>query len=49
MAIVGGAFVPVVTGHVADWKGLHAALIVPAACYAGILGYGVYARTTASL
>jgi MFS transporter, FHS family, L-fucose permease len=44
IAIVGGAVVPLVTGHTADWVGLKTALIVPAICYAGILSYGVYAR-----
>ena len=44
IAIVGGAVVPLVTGHAADWVGLKTALIVPAICYAGILSYGVYAR-----
>jgi len=44
MAIVGGAIVPLVTGHAADWVGLKAALLVPAVCYAGILGFGIYAR-----
>ncbi len=44
MAIVGGAIVPFITGHIADWRGLQFALLVPAVCYAGILAYGVYAR-----
>jgi MFS transporter, FHS family, L-fucose permease len=44
MAIVGGAIVPLLTGQAADWWGLKAALAVPAACYAGILGFGWYAR-----
>jgi FHS family L-fucose permease-like MFS transporter len=44
VAIVGGAIVPLITGHAADWVGLKPALIVPAICYAGILGFGVYAR-----
>jgi FHS family L-fucose permease-like MFS transporter len=44
MAIVGGAIVPPLTGHVADLVGLKAALIVPAVCYAGILGFGLFAR-----
>jgi FHS family L-fucose permease-like MFS transporter len=44
VAIVGGAVVPLVTGHAADWVGLKTALIVPAICYAGILSFGVYAR-----
>jgi MFS transporter, FHS family, L-fucose permease len=44
IAIVGGAIVPLITGHTADWVGLKTALIVPAICYAGILSFGVYAR-----
>jgi FHS family L-fucose permease-like MFS transporter len=44
VAIVGGAIVPLLTGNAADWAGLKAALLVPAVCYLGILGYGIYAR-----
>ncbi len=44
VCIVGGAVVPLVTGHAADWVGLRVALYVPAICYAGILGFGAYAR-----
>jgi FHS family L-fucose permease-like MFS transporter len=44
VAIVGGAVVPLITGHAADWVGLKTALIVPAICYAGILSFGLYAR-----
>jgi FHS family L-fucose permease-like MFS transporter len=44
MAIVGGAVVPLITGHTADLVGLKMALAVPAICYAGILGFGVFAR-----
>ena len=44
VAIVGGAIVPLMTGHAADWVGLKAALLVPAVCYLGILGFGIYAR-----
>jgi FHS family L-fucose permease-like MFS transporter len=44
MAIVGGAVVPIVTGKVADLWSLKAGLIVPAACYAGILLFGWFAR-----
>lgn len=44
-AIVGGAVVPLLLGHVADLTGsLKVALIVPAVCYAGICAYGVFAR-----
>jgi FHS family L-fucose permease-like MFS transporter len=44
MAIVGGAIVPLVTGNAADVWGLKHALIVPAACYLTILGFGWFAR-----
>ena len=44
MAIVGGAVVPLVTGNAADLWGLKQALIVPGACYFGILLYGWFAR-----
>ena len=44
MAIVGGAVVPLITGRTADHFGLQQALIVPAACYCGILLYSWYAR-----
>jgi len=44
VAIVGGAIVPVLTGHVADQAGLAWALLVPALCYLGIAGYGLLAR-----
>ncbi len=44
IAIVGGAIVPLITGYAADVAGLKLALAVPAACYAGILAFGIYAR-----
>jgi FHS family L-fucose permease-like MFS transporter len=44
VAIVGGAIVPLLTGHAADVAGLKAALSVPAICYGGILAFGIYAR-----
>jgi FHS family L-fucose permease-like MFS transporter len=44
MAIVGGAIMPPLTGHVADLTSLKIALAVPALCYAVILSYGLYAR-----
>jgi MFS transporter, FHS family, L-fucose permease len=44
MAIVGGAIVPLVTGEAADLWGLKHALVVPAACYFTILGFGWFAR-----
>ena len=48
VAIVGGAVIPPLTGHMADLIGLKAALFVPALCYAGILAYGIYARRPAA-
>jgi MFS transporter, FHS family, L-fucose permease len=47
VAIVGGAFVPLLTGFAADVAGLKVSLIVPALCYAVILAYGIYARRPA--
>jgi MFS transporter, FHS family, L-fucose permease len=44
MAIVGGAIVPLVTGHAADLWGLKHALVVPAFCYFTILAFGWFAR-----
>jgi FHS family L-fucose permease-like MFS transporter len=44
MAIVGGAIVPLIAGKAADLWGLKEALLVPAACYLGILLFGWYAR-----
>ena len=44
VAIVGGAIVPLLTGGSADHWGLSAALVVPAVCYLGILGFGWMAR-----
>jgi len=47
MAIVGGAVVPLVTGHAADIWGLKQALIVPAVCYLGIFMFGWATRRPA--
>ncbi|MGH8530519.1 MAG: sugar MFS transporter [Nevskiales bacterium] len=44
MAIVGGAIVPLLAGAVADASSIAGALIVPAACYAVIAGFGWHAR-----
>jgi len=44
MAIVGGAFIPLLTGHAADLWGLKPALMIPAACYFCILLYGIVFR-----
>jgi FHS family L-fucose permease-like MFS transporter len=48
MAIVGGALIPPLTGHVADVFSLRTALLVPAICHVGILAYGLYARRPAA-
>ncbi len=48
MAIVGGAIVPLITGHTADLAGLKMALVVPAICYMVILSFGWYARRSAT-
>jgi len=48
VAIVGGAIVPPLTGHLADITDLRTALLLPAACYAVIAAYGVYARRPAA-
>jgi FHS family L-fucose permease-like MFS transporter len=49
VAIVGGAVVPPLTGHLADLTGsLSLALALPALCYAIIAGFGVYARRPAA-
>jgi FHS family L-fucose permease-like MFS transporter len=48
VAIVGGAVIPPLTGHVADVFSLRAALLVPAICHVGILAYGIYARRPAA-
>ncbi|MBY0283086.1 MAG: sugar MFS transporter [Sphingomonas sp.] len=47
MAIVGGAVIPPLTGLIADASNLRFALILPAACYAIIVAYGIYARRPA--
>ncbi|MEW6022444.1 MAG: sugar MFS transporter [Pseudomonadota bacterium] len=44
VAIVGGAIVPLITGHTADLVGLKMALIVPAICYAIIVCFGIFSR-----
>ena len=41
MAIVGGAIVPLVAGHVADLSGIAISFIIPAVCYAYIVYYGL--------
>lgn len=48
VAIFGGAVLPLATGAIADMTGhLGLALLVPAACYAVIAAFGVYARRPA--
>ena len=48
IAIFGGAVIPLLTGMIADATGsLAAAMILPAACYAVILGFGIFARRPA--
>jgi FHS family L-fucose permease-like MFS transporter len=41
MAIVGGAVVPVLAGHIADVMGIQMGFLVPLLCYAYIVFYGV--------
>ncbi|MEY4763122.1 MAG: hypothetical protein RLZZ200_2978 [Pseudomonadota bacterium] len=47
VAIVGGAIVPPLTGHLADITDLRTAMLLPAVCYALIAAYGIYARRPA--
>lgn len=48
IAIFGGAVIPLLTGMLADASGsLATAMILPAICYAIILGFGIYARRPA--
>ena len=47
VAICGGAVVPVLYGALADATSLAFALVLPAACYAIIAGFGVFARKPA--
>lgn len=48
VAIVGGAVIPPLTGHLADVSGsLAFALLAPALCYLTIAGYGLYASRRA--
>jgi FHS family L-fucose permease-like MFS transporter len=45
MAIVGGAIIPPLTGHLADVTGsLALAFLLPAACYGVIAAFGLFAR-----
>jgi MFS transporter, FHS family, L-fucose permease len=45
-AIVGGAIIPVLEGHVADSIGIHHAFFIPAICYLYIIGFGIWSRGT---
>lgn len=49
MAIVGGAVLPVIVGHVADAAGLRAAYVVPMIAYACISAFGIAASSQAAL
>jgi FHS family L-fucose permease-like MFS transporter len=49
VAIVGGAIVPLIYGHVADISTRQFALLVPALCYAVIAGFGIFARRPAQI
>jgi FHS family L-fucose permease-like MFS transporter len=42
MAVVGGAVIPMLTGYVADARGLVLSLIIPGACYIVILAFALY-------
>lgn len=47
VAICGGAVIPVLFGALADATSLAFALVLPAACYAIIAGFGIFARRPA--
>ncbi|MCH8686667.1 sugar MFS transporter [Pedomonas mirosovicensis] len=47
VAIVGGAIIPPLTGHIADLTSLQFALTLPAVCYGIIAAFGLYARKPA--
>ena len=47
-AIVGGAIIPPLTGHLADIAGLHIAMALPAACYVIIAAFGLFASRKAA-
>jgi len=49
VAIVGGAIVPLIYGHVADISTRQFALLVPALCYTVIAGFGIFARRPAQM
>ena len=41
MAIIGGAVVPLLAGHIADLSGIAISFVVPAVCYTYIVYYGL--------
>lgn len=43
LSIVGGAFIPLLAGAVADAAGYHAAFLVPASCYTCLCGFALLA------
>lgn len=45
MAIVGGAIIPVIAGHVADIMGIQMGFLIPLLCYAYIVFYGLKGYT----
>jgi FHS family L-fucose permease-like MFS transporter len=47
VAIFGGAVIPPLTGYLADLTDLRLAFMLPLACYALILCFGLYARRPA--
>lgn len=47
MAIVGGAFVPMLMGQLIDMVGIQTAFLTPVACYAYLLFYGLKGHRTA--
>ncbi|WP_019833232.1 MFS transporter [Sphingomonas sp. PR090111-T3T-6A] len=42
MAVVGGAVIPMLTGYVADARGLVLSLLVPGACYIVLVAFALY-------
>ena len=42
MAIMGGAIMPKLMGHVADAHGMSAGFIVPMACFVVVAAYGCF-------
>jgi FHS family L-fucose permease-like MFS transporter len=43
-AIVGGAIIPLIAGRAGDYWGMHAAMLVPAAAFAYVLGLSLFGR-----